>query len=79
MGFWWGGIRKEKRAMIWSIAAILLAIWLVGLTSSYTLAGFLHVLLVVAVVLILFNLAVGRRPLRPAALRGRTPGHGSCG
>ncbi len=49
--------------MIWTISAILLAIWLLGLTSSYTLAGFLHVFLVVAVVLILFNLAVGRRPL----------------
>ncbi len=49
--------------MIWTISAILLAIWLLGLTSSYTLAGFLRVFLVVAVVLILFNLAVGRRPL----------------
>jgi hypothetical protein len=49
--------------MIWTIAAILLALWLLGLISSYTLAGFLHVLLVVAVVLILFNLAIGRRPL----------------
>jgi len=49
--------------MIWTIATLLLGLWLLGLSSSYTLAGFLHVLLVVAVVLILFNLAVGRRPL----------------
>jgi len=49
--------------MLWTIASILLALWLVGLSSAHTLAGFLHVLLVVAVVLVLFNLAVGRRPL----------------
>jgi hypothetical protein len=49
--------------MLWTIAAILMALWLLGLKSAVTLAGFLHVLLVVAVVLVLFNLAVGRRPL----------------
>ncbi|MHC1769499.1 MAG: lmo0937 family membrane protein [Verrucomicrobiia bacterium] len=49
--------------MLWTIAAILLALWLWGLSNAQTLAGFLHVLLVVAVVLVLFNLAVGRRPL----------------
>jgi len=49
--------------MLWTIASVLLALWLVGLTSAHTLAGFLHVLLVVAVALVLFNLAVGRRPL----------------
>ena len=49
--------------MLWMIAAVLLALWLWGLTSAQTLAGFLHVLMVVAVVLILFNLLVGRRPL----------------
>lgn len=49
--------------MLWTIAAVLLALWLWGLTNAQTLAGFLHVLLVVAVVLILFNLLVGRRPL----------------
>lgn len=49
--------------MLWTITAILLALWLWGLTSAQTLAGFLHVLLVVAIVLVLFNLAAGRRPL----------------
>jgi hypothetical protein len=49
--------------MLWTITAILLALWLWGLTSAKTMAGFLHVLLVVAIVLVLFNLAVGRRPL----------------
>ncbi len=49
--------------MLWMIAAILMALWLWGLASAHTLAGFLHVLLVVAVVLVLFNLVMGRRPL----------------
>jgi hypothetical protein len=49
--------------MLWTIAAFLLALWVAGLTSAHTLAGFLHVLLVVAVVLVTFNLVVGRRPL----------------
>ncbi len=47
--------------MLWTIAAILLALWVVGLTSAHTLLGFLHVFLVVAVVLVLFNLVTGRR------------------
>ena len=49
--------------MLWTIASVLMALWLVGLTSDHTLAGFLHVLLVVSVVLVLFNLVIGRRPL----------------
>jgi hypothetical protein len=49
--------------MLWVVAAILMSLWLIGLTSAHTLAGFLHVLLVVAVVLVLFNVVVGRRPL----------------
>ena len=53
--------RMER--MLWTIASILMALWLVGLTSAHTLAGFLHVLLVVSVVLVLFNLVIGRRPL----------------
>jgi fatty acid desaturase len=54
---------KQDAVMIWTIAAILLALWLAGMISAYTLAGFLHVLLVVATVLVLFNVVVGRRPL----------------
>ncbi len=56
------GRTSERTTMIWTIAAILLALWVLGMTSAYTLAGFLHVLLVVAVVLVLFNVILGRRP-----------------
>lgn len=46
--------------MLWTIFAILIVLWLLGLASSYTLGGFIHVLLVVAVVLALVSLFRGR-------------------
>jgi hypothetical protein len=47
--------------MLWTIFVILLVLWLLGMVSSYTLGGFIHVLLVVAVVVALIQLIQGRR------------------
>jgi hypothetical protein len=47
--------------MIWTIFVILLVLWLLGLVSSYTMGGFIHILLVLAVVVLLFQLLGGRR------------------
>jgi Family of unknown function (DUF5670) len=47
--------------MLWTIAVILLVLWALGLVSAYTLGGYIHVLLVVALVVILFNVLQGRR------------------
>lgn len=47
--------------MLWFIFALLLILWLLGMVSSYTLGGFLHLLLVVAVVVLVINLIAGRR------------------
>ena len=47
--------------MLWTIVIILLALWLLGLATSYTVGGALHVLLVIAVVVILLNFLQGRR------------------
>ena len=47
--------------MLWTIAAILLVLWLLGLVTSYTVGGFIHVLLVVAVVVVVLRLIQGRR------------------
>ncbi|MGD0253126.1 MAG: lmo0937 family membrane protein [Verrucomicrobiota bacterium] len=47
--------------MLYTIAAVLLVLWLLGLVSSYTMGGFIHVLLVIAVVMILVNLISGRK------------------
>jgi hypothetical protein len=47
--------------MLWTIAVILLVLWLLGLVSSYTLGGFIHVLLIVALVVFLVGIIQGRR------------------
>lgn len=49
--------------MLWTIALVLIVLWLLGLVSSYTMGGFIHVLLVVAVIVVLVNLIQGRRVL----------------
>jgi hypothetical protein len=49
--------------MLWTIFVILLVLWLVGLVSSYTMGGFIHLLLLLAVVVLLINLISGRRPV----------------
>jgi hypothetical protein len=47
--------------MLWTIAVILAVLWLLGLVSSYTLGGFIHVLLVLAIVVFLIQIFQGRR------------------
>jgi len=47
--------------MLWTIFVILLVLWLLGLVTSYTLGGFIHILLVLAVVVLVINLIQGRR------------------
>ena len=47
--------------MLYTVAVILIVLWLLGLVSSYTMGGFIHVLLVIAVVVVLLNLIQGRR------------------
>ena len=47
--------------MLWTIVVILLVLWLLGLVTSYTLGGVIHVLLVIAIVMIIVNLLQGRR------------------
>lgn len=47
--------------MLYTIAVILLILWVLGLVSSYTMGGFVHILLVVAVVMVLVNIISGRR------------------
>jgi hypothetical protein len=47
--------------MLWTIFVILLVLWLLGLVSGYTLSGFIHVLLVIAVVIVLIQVIQGRR------------------
>ncbi len=47
--------------MLWTITVILFILWVVGLVSSYTLGGWIHILLVLAIIVLIFNLMSGRR------------------
>jgi len=47
--------------MLWTIALILVVLWLLGLVSSYTIGGFIHLLLILAVIVVLIRLIQGRR------------------
>ena len=49
--------------MLWTIVVILLVLWLLGLVTSYTLGGFIHLLLVIVIIIVILNLIQGRRPL----------------
>jgi Family of unknown function (DUF5670) len=49
--------------MLWTIAVVLLILWLLGIVSSYTLSGFIHILLVLAIVAVLIRLIQGRSPV----------------
>lgn len=49
--------------MLWTIAVILIVLWLLGMVTSYTLGGFVHILLVVALIVVLVRLIQGRRIL----------------
>jgi hypothetical protein len=52
---------KRRSKMLWTIAVILIVLWALGLVTSYTLGGFVHILLVIAVVVILIQVIQGRR------------------
>ena len=47
--------------MLWTIAVVLLILWLLGLVSSYTMGGFIHVLLVLAIIVVLLRVIQGRK------------------
>jgi hypothetical protein len=49
--------------VLWTIAVVLIVLWLLGLVTSYTLGGFIHVLLVIAIIVVVLRLIQGRRVL----------------
>jgi hypothetical protein len=56
-------IRKRGQTMLWTIAVILVVLWALGLVTSYTMGGFIHILIVLAVVAVVIRLIQGRRVL----------------
>jgi hypothetical protein len=53
----------QELTMLWTITIILFILWILGLVSSYTLGGWIHILLVLAIIVLIFNLLSGRRAL----------------
>ena len=49
--------------MLWTIFVVLLVLWLLGMVSSYTLGGYIHLLLILAIAVVLIRVIQGRRPL----------------
>jgi hypothetical protein len=49
--------------MLWTICVILIILWLLGIVSSYTMGGLIHILLVIAIIVVLVRIIQGRRPL----------------
>lgn len=56
-------LTMKGNAMLYTIAVVLLVLWLLGLVSAYTIGGFIHVLLVIAIVLVLLRIISGRKPM----------------
>jgi asparagine N-glycosylation enzyme membrane subunit Stt3 len=54
---------RRVKFMLWTIAVLLLILWMLGMVSSYTLGGFIHILLVLAIVAVLIRLIQGRNPV----------------
>jgi len=54
---------SQEIIMLYTIAVVLLVLWLLGLVTSYTLGGFIHVLLILAIIAVVINLIQGRRSL----------------
>jgi hypothetical protein len=49
--------------MLWTIAVVLVILWLLGLVSGYTLGNFIHILLVIAIIIVLVRVIQGRKPV----------------
>jgi hypothetical protein len=54
---------RLEAGMLWTIFVILLVLWLLGMVSSYTFGGFIHILLVIALAIVLIRVIQGRRPV----------------
>jgi hypothetical protein len=54
---------RKENYMLWTIAVVLLILWALGLVAGYTISGFIHVLLVVAIIVVLIRVITGRRPV----------------
>ena len=59
----WTPRGSEEDTVLWTIAVLLLLLWALGMVSSYTLGGFIHILLLLAIISVLIRVIQGRRPI----------------
>jgi hypothetical protein len=57
------GAPQENLPMLWTITIVLFILWLLGVVSGYTMGSWIHILLVLAVIILIFNLLSGRRTI----------------
>jgi hypothetical protein len=55
--------KEEETPLLWTIFVVLLVLWLLGVVTSYTLGGFIHILLILAIAVVLIRVIQGRRPI----------------
>jgi hypothetical protein len=55
--------KEEETPLLWTIFVVLLVLWLLGVVTSYTLGGFIHILLILAIGVVLIRVIQGRRPI----------------
>lgn len=55
--------QRKERTMLWTIFVILMIMWLLGMVSSYTLGGYIHLLLIIAIAVVLIRVIQGRTPI----------------
>ena len=53
----------ERSTLLYTLAVVLIVLWLLGLVTSYTMGGFIHILLIIAIVMVLLRVISGRSPL----------------
>jgi hypothetical protein len=58
-----GAFKERNMDLLMTVGIVLLILWLLGLVTSYTLGGFIHILLVLAIIVILIRVIQGRRPI----------------
>ena len=56
-------LNHKEAPLLWTIAVILVILWLLGLVTAYTMGGLIHILLVIAIIVILFRIISGRKAL----------------
>jgi low affinity Fe/Cu permease len=62
-GKWYEQLERRRYQMLWTVAVVLIILWMLGLVTGYTMGNFIHILLVIAIIVVLVRVIQGRKPL----------------